>query len=73
MGSLFLSHSGRYFAGRSLCGAMADFPQHNVHQSHAPRDRDSSVYREIASGDGLNAGGLIDGPTGLNRCRSAKM
>ena len=73
MGSRFLSHSGRYFAGRSLCGAMADFPQHNVHQSHAPRDRDSSVYREIASGYGLNARGLTDGPTGLNRRRSARM
>jgi hypothetical protein len=35
MGSRFLSHSGRYFAGRSLRGTMVDFPQHNVHQSHA--------------------------------------
>ncbi len=52
---------------------MANVPQRNVQQSYIPHDRERSICRKSSHENGLHARRHTDGPTGLNRCRSAKM
>ncbi|STR56878.1 Uncharacterised protein [Klebsiella pneumoniae] len=52
---------------------MANVPQRNVQQSYIPHDRERSICRKSSHENGLHARRHTDGPTGLNRGRSAKM
>jgi hypothetical protein len=73
MGSRFFIAFRPLFCRTLAARYHGRFPATQCPSKPCAYNRASSVYREIASGYGLNARGLTDGPTGLNRCRSAKM
>jgi hypothetical protein len=72
MGSRFFAFS-QLFCRTLAARAMADFPQRNVHQSYAFRDREERSLSPDRKWPAIERQASTDGPTGLNRSSSAKM